>query len=109
MTLKPLDMQISVPRTQEFGGMHQQAVQRPAAEQTLLANQSSKQTEEMRHQNTALEQSSKLGVRADQDQHGGQPYKRKARKRHPDSSEHADAGPEQPAHPYKGHHFDMRL
>ena len=54
MTFKPLDLQISVPRTQEYGGMHQQALQRPIAEQTMLASQSAKQTEELRRQNTGI-------------------------------------------------------
>jgi hypothetical protein len=109
MTFKPLDLQMSVPRTQEYSGMHQQAAQRPVTEQSMLANQSSKQTEELRHQNAALEQSSKLDVRANQEQSGGKAYKRKSRKPRPDSSAGTDTDPEQPVHPYKGHHFDMKL
>lgn len=89
--------------------MHQQAAQRPAMEQSMLASQSSKHTEEQRHQNAALEQSSKLDVRADQEQPGGQASKRHDRKRRPDSPAGNDTGPEQPVHPYKGHHFDMKL
>lgn len=73
----------------------------------MLTSQSSKHTEEQRHQNAALEHSSKLGVRADQEQPGGQAFKRQNRKQRPDSS--AETDPEQPVHPYKGHHFDMKL
>lgn len=88
--------------------MHQQAAQRPVAEQTMLASQSSKQTEELRHQNAALEQSPKLDVRTNQEQAGGKGYKRQTRKPTPDTTAD-ETGPEQPVHPYKGHHFDIKL
>ncbi|MFF2888102.1 hypothetical protein [Paenibacillus sp. NPDC057967] len=108
MTFKPLDLQMSVPRTQEFSGMQQQAAQRPLAEQNMLANQASKQTEELRNQNTAVEQSSKPQVRADQDGANDGGYKRGTRKKADGTDEELPA--DEPAvHPYKGHHLDIKL
>lgn len=108
MTFKPLDLQMSVPRTQEFSGMQQQAAQRPQAEQNILANQTSKQTEEMRNQNTAIEQSSKPQVRADQDSANDSGHKRGARKK-ADGTDEDTSSDEPPVHPYKGHHLDIKL
>lgn len=108
MTFKPLDLQMSVPRTQEFSSMQQQAAQRPLSEQNILANQASKQTEELRNQNTAVEKSSKPEVRADQDGANDGGYKRGGRKKEDGSDEEALAE-DPPVHPYKGHHLDIKL
>lgn len=108
MTFKPLDFQMSVPRTQEYGGKHQQSLQRPIAEQTMLASQSAKQTEELRHQNTGIEKSSNLDVRADQESAGGNAYKKQKKKR-ASSKQDQETGQETPAHPFKGRHFDIKL
>ncbi|MEK3882165.1 hypothetical protein [Paenibacillus sp. PL2-23] len=108
MTFKPLDFQMSVPRTQEFGGMHQQSLQRPITEQTMLASGTAKQTEEMRRQNTAIEKSSNLDVKTDQDSPDGNPYKKRKPKKKDDNAEQ-EPQPDTPAHPFKGHHFDIKL
>ncbi|REK76535.1 hypothetical protein [Paenibacillus paeoniae] len=108
MTFKPLDLQMSVPRTQEFSGMQQQAAQRPLTEQNMLANQASKQTEEMRNQNTAVEKSSNPQVRADQDGANDGGYKRGNRKKGVGTEEESGVD-EPPVHPYKGHHLDIKL
>ncbi|GKU78653.1 hypothetical protein [Paenibacillus sp. L3-i20] len=108
MTFKPLDLQMSVPRTQEFGGKHQQAIQRPLSEQNILANQASKDTEELRRQNTAVEQSSKPQVRADQESSQGNKHGKSARSSNADGMESDDSS-ESPPHPYKGKRLDIKL
>ena len=108
MTFKPLDFQMSVPRTQEYGSMHQQSIQRPIAEQTMLASQSAKQTEELRRQNTGIEKSSNLDVKADQESAEGNAYYKQKKKRS-SANQVQETGQEPPAHPFKGHRFDMKL
>ncbi|MBH5316614.1 hypothetical protein I6N90_02180 [Paenibacillus sp. GSMTC-2017] len=107
MTFKPLDLQMSVPRTQEFGSMHQQALQKPLSEQNILANQATKLTEELRKQNTAVEQSSKSQVRADQESNQSNLHKKS--KRSQDKENKDEESCESPAHPYKGHRLDIKL
>lgn len=108
MTFKPLDLQMSVPRLQEYGGLQQQAAQRPLTEQNMLANQTVKHAEEQRLQSTAVEQSSNSGVKADQDGGGGGDYKQSGRGRRQGKDEASNEAPESP-HPYKGHRFDIKL
>lgn len=107
MTFKPLDLQISVPRTQEFGGMQSQAAHKPTADQTALADRASKQTEQLRAKNTAVENTAGLKVRSEQEQKGAA-YRKAARKRSArDQTE--EQAEDQPAHPYKGHNLDIKL
>ncbi|MFD0587557.1 hypothetical protein ACFQZE_06055 [Paenibacillus sp. GCM10027627] len=109
MTFKPLDLQMSVPRTPEFGGKHQQAVQRPLVEQNMLASQSAKQTEQLRTQNAPLEQSSKAHVRADQEGSKNGGNGKQEQKRTDKEAAEAAPAPEIPVHPYKGRNFDIKL
>lgn len=98
-----------VPRTQEFSGMQQQAAQRPLSEQNILANRSSKETEELRSQNTAVEQSAKAQVHADQEGSQGSKYYKAVRKRKSDQPGEDETSSEPPVHPFKGHHLDIKL
>ncbi|WP_168122227.1 hypothetical protein [Paenibacillus sp. HB172176] len=107
MTYKPLDLQMSVPRTQEFSNMQQQAAQKPAMDQTMLEGQAAKHTEELRMHNSAVEQTGQAHVRANQDgKHSGAHEQRKRTK---ESVEGDEDKPEQAAHPFKGHHLDIKL
>lgn len=107
MTFKPLDLQISVPRTQEFSQMQQQAAQRPITEQNILANQSSKQTEELRKQSTETESSAKSKMRTGKDGEGGESAKERQMKSQKPEEEQEQ--PADPVHPFKGHKFDIKL
>jgi hypothetical protein len=98
---------MSVPRLQEYGGLQQQAAQRPLTEQNMLANQSVKHAEEQRFQSTAVEQSSNSGVKADQDGSGGE-SRQSGRGKHQGNDETSKEAAE-PPHPYKGHRFDIKL
>ena len=88
--------------------MQQQSLQRPIAEQSMLASQSAKHTEELRRQNTAIDKSSNLDVKADQDSAEGKAYNKQKKKR-ASANQSQETGQEPPAHPFKGHHFDIKL
>ncbi|GBG09622.1 hypothetical protein PAT3040_04279 [Paenibacillus agaridevorans] len=109
MTFKPLDFQISVPRTQEFSGMQQQAAQRPITEQNMLAHQTEKHTEAQRSQSAAVEQSSNSGIKADQEKNGGGDPRQQGRGKGHGKDESAKELPPESPHPYKGLRFDVKL
>ncbi|MGO4375995.1 hypothetical protein AB4Z21_35665, partial [Paenibacillus sp. MCAF20] len=81
----------------------------PLADQSALAGQASKETEQLRSKNTGVEQATGQKVRSDQDQSkesGGQ--RSSASKR--TAGEQADDQTEaKPAHPFKGHNLDIKL
>jgi len=108
MTFKSIDLQMSVPRTQEFSGMHGQVIHKPVADQNTLANQSTKQTELLRGKNTAIEQSNGLNIRSEQEGQQGNAHQNARRKRAESPSE-ADEQEATPSHPYKGHRLDIKL
>ncbi|OMF36782.1 hypothetical protein BK133_09065 [Paenibacillus sp. FSL H8-0548] len=108
MTFKSIDLQMSIPRTQEFSGMHGQAIHKPVADQNKLAEQASKQTELLRGKNAAVEQSSGIQIRNEQDGQQEQPHQKSRRTK--EESEGLESEKDlPPTHPYKGHKFDIKL
>ncbi|WP_169083054.1 hypothetical protein [Paenibacillus sp. PL91] len=108
MTFKSLDLQMSVPRTQEFSGMHGQAIHKPVADQNMLAAQSTKETELARGKNTAIEHTNGLNVRSDKE--GNPDHANQQAKRKRSETDDAESMQEQPpAHPYKGYKLDIKL
>ncbi len=104
MVFKPLEMQIVVPRTQDASVLQSQAAQRPITEQTLLANQSEKETERNRTKSTKTEKTIKSEVHTNgQGASSGQEHSDKRAKTS------TDAVDESPVHPYKGHNLDISL
>lgn len=108
MTFKSIDLQMSVPRTQEFSGKHGQAIHKPIADQNMLANQNIKNTELLRTKNTAIEQSNGLNIRSDQESGQGNANQKPRRKLSQGDLED-DEQEQTPAHPYKGHRLDIKL
>lgn len=108
MTFKSIDLQMSVPRTQEFSGQHGQALHKPTADQNQLANQSAKDTEQLRGKNTGIEHAIGLHVRSEQDGQQDNANQNDRRKRAADESMETEAD-QPPAHPFKGHHLDIKL
>ncbi|WP_141500753.1 hypothetical protein [Paenibacillus luteus] len=108
MTFKSIDLQMSVPRTQEFSGMHGQAIHKPVADQNKLAEQTSKQTELLRGKNTAVEQSNGLHIRSDHEGQQDKGHKQAKRNHSEQESEDGEQEPK-PTHPFKGHKLDIKL
>ncbi len=108
MTFKPLDLQMSVPRTQEFSGQHGQALHKPVADQTMLAEQAAKQTEQLRRQNSAVEQASGQQIRGDQERNQEKQGRSGEARQHA-QEESGQSSEAAPVHPYKGHHLDIKL
>jgi hypothetical protein len=108
MPFKPIDLQWSIPRTPEVGGLQSQTNHRMTAELARLAELASKQTEQLRSKNTGVEQTGGPNVRNDRDRQNGNPYLAK-RKRKLEEAEDTTEESRQPEHPYKGHHVDISL
>lgn len=108
MPFKPIDLQWSIPRTPEAGGIQSQTNHRMTAEQMRMEELASKQTEQLRAKNTGVEQTGGPHVRNERDRQSGNPYPAK-RKRKPEATEDAVDDSRQPEHPYKGHHLDISL
>ncbi|MNE60993.1 hypothetical protein D3C80_1561760 [compost metagenome] len=87
--------------------MQGQAIHKPVADQNALAEQSAKQTEQLRGKNTAVEHTTGLQVRSEQEGKQQNGYKNAKRKR---AGGDAEADSEQTtAHPFKGHNLDIKL
>ncbi|GMK48073.1 hypothetical protein [Paenibacillus glycanilyticus] len=107
MPFKPIDLQWSIPRTPEAGGMQSQSNHKANAELSRLAELASKQTEQLRSKNTGVEQTGGTNVRNNRERQSGNPYLAKRKqKREQEENENAEDKAE---HPYKGHHVDISL
>ncbi|SFE16964.1 hypothetical protein SAMN04487969_101439 [Paenibacillus algorifonticola] len=107
MAFKPIDLQISVPRTPESSGLQGQMNHKPMSDQTKLAEQQAAQTELVRHKNTEVEHSAGLNVRQDQETSKQSDERKGKRKKQDEQDKHEENHP--PVHPYKGHHVDISL
>lgn len=88
--------------------MYGQAAHKPVADQNMLADQSAKQTEQLRSKNTGIEHTTGLHVRSEKEGRQGEEERSDKRKQAAaDSAEHEDT--QRPVHPFKGHHVDIKL
>ncbi|MBM7564639.1 hypothetical protein [Paenibacillus sacheonensis] len=110
MAYKPLDFQISIPRTPDHASQQNQLNHRPMAEQTMLEQASVKQSDLQRSRNSAVEQSGNQGITQNRSRESS--LSKRKRQRNPEreeSEQSASDGPSQAAHPYKGKHIDFTL
>ncbi|CAM4242987.1 hypothetical protein [Paenibacillus tarimensis] len=103
MTFKSIDLQMSIPRTQEASGYHGQQLQRSANEQAMLAGDSHKQAVKERQMSTGIEETSGQTIR---DREPGKQGGGQSKERRKDTKAGAEAAPAK-EHPYKGKHIDI--
>ncbi|AIQ13323.1 hypothetical protein [Paenibacillus durus] len=101
MNLKPVELQIAVPRTTEASKLQQELQHRPGLEQQGLAGQNIKESRELAHRSTEVSESSESAVR-DEGHRGGSTGNGTSREQKKDKERNAE-------HPYKGHRFDIKL
>ncbi|AZN40880.1 hypothetical protein [Paenibacillus albus] len=109
MPFKPIDFQMSIPRTPDQGTQQNQLNHRAHADQARLEHDTSKQTELARTRNTAVEQSSEPQINNKHQRDTRSPSKQKKQQRQAEGSEGSDQGPDESQHPYKGKHIDISL
>lgn len=103
MSLKPVELQIALPRTTEAGKIQNESQQRPAIDQQQLAGQNVKQSLAMTMRSSEVDESSESALRDDGgrgNHSGGNPSSEKHSK--PEGTRDAE-------HPYKGHRIDLSL
>lgn len=104
MSLKPVELQIALPRTTEAAKIQNESQQRPAIDQHQLAGQNVKQTQEMAMRSTEVDESSESALRdgggKGNSHSGGSSSSDKDSK----TSRARDA-----EHPYKGQRIDLSL
>ncbi|THF81240.1 hypothetical protein [Cohnella fermenti] len=105
MAYKPLDLQVSMPRTVEMSPLQQQQQQRPAMEQAALGQQAVKQAEKQARSNTKAEGAEKRSI-SDKEPKQKQKQASTRKKTNPDDPEGTE---NVSAHPYKGKHLDISL
>ncbi|SMG16578.1 hypothetical protein SAMN06295960_0645 [Paenibacillus aquistagni] len=107
MNMKPVELQIAIPRTQEVSTLHQQMQHRMMADQTVLNEQAEKLTEALRKRNEKLQESTEGRIHDEE-------HKQQSKNDQPKGQKASDVSEEQdqsvPAeHPYKGKHIDFSV
>ncbi|QWU14151.1 hypothetical protein SAMN04487895_101434 [Paenibacillus sophorae] len=101
MNLRPVELQIAVPRTTEASKLQQELQHRPELDQQGLAGQNIKESRELALRSTEVSESSESAVR-DDGHRGGSAG-------NGPSQEQKKEKERNPEHPYKGHRFDIKL
>jgi len=103
MSLKPVELQIAVPRATEAGKIQNDLRHRPLLNQQQLAGEIVKNSHEQTQRSSSVDESAETSVRDDgQHNHnsdGHSPSEKKS-----ESIKYRDA-----EHPYKGHSIDLSL
>ncbi|MDR0270054.1 MAG: hypothetical protein LBJ26_18440 [Paenibacillus sp.] len=103
MSMKPVEMQIAIPRTTEAGKIQNDVQHRSSQEQQFLAAQQQKETQELRQRSSGVDETANAAVRDEGKRHSqkdGSPSDKSQK----EPAEHQDA-----EHPYKGHRLDVSL
>lgn len=103
MSLKPVELQIALPRSTEAGKMQNEAQQRPAIDQQQLAGQNVKQSLELTMRSSEVDESSESALR-DDGGHANYSGDNSSSSKHSKPEGTRDA-----EHPYKGHRIDLSL
>ena len=103
MNIKPVELQIAVPRTTEAGKIQNDLQHRPSIHQQQLAGQNVKMSHEQAQRSSEVEESSETSVRDDGqgEQHSGG---NTSSDKKGEAAKYRDA-----EHPYKGHSIDFTL
>jgi hypothetical protein len=103
MSLRPIEMQIAIPRTNEATSTQNQLLHKPAHDQSVLADHAMKRTEDNRQRSAEVEESTNSKIRDGEGNSGGGNGTQSGSKRQ--AKKH-----QAPAkHPYKGKHIDISL
>ncbi|MFF2908585.1 hypothetical protein [Paenibacillus sp. NPDC057934] len=103
MSLKPVELQIAVPRTTEAGRIQNELQHRPAADQQQLAAQNVKQSQEMTQRTAEVDDPSETALRDDGGR-GNNPGGHSSQEKGHNSDGSLGA-----KHPYKGLRIDLSL
>ncbi|MEK5237976.1 hypothetical protein NST99_19985 [Paenibacillus sp. FSL L8-0470] len=103
MSLKPVELQIALPRTTDAGKVQHGLQHRPAVDQQQLAGQNVKQSSELAHRSTEVDESAEAALRNDDSQGNHAGSQSSSHQQEKQQTSH-DA-----EHPYKGRRIDLSL
>ncbi len=103
MSLKPVELQIALPRSTEAAKLHNDMQHRPSLHQQQLAGQNVKNSLEMAQRSTEVDESSEASIRDDGEQENHQGRQSSSGQKNK-SEKYQDA-----KHPYKGHNIDFTM
>lgn len=103
MNMKPVELQIAVPRTTEATRVQNELQQRPHLEQQQLAGEQLKSAEAAQQRSAEVEESSEPGIRDDGGKSGGSQSGMQP------GAEQEEPRLKEAEHPYKGKRLDVSL
>ncbi|WP_042348883.1 hypothetical protein [Bacillus massiliigorillae] len=105
MSLKAIEMQIALPRTQDVGKIQEQLQQRSQLTHDLAAREMQKETEKKEHTITKYKQKEEVHLKQD---HSSQQYEQ-SHSQHDNKKESAEKAEKviKQTHPYKGNSIDF--
>jgi len=112
MNIKPIEMQIAIPRTQDASQSQQQNQQKPVSDQQLLSDKAVKQAEEQLKKPNQVENAAHKRIQREfkDAEHGRKDQQRKSATDDRNGQEQAQERKANPAnHPFKGKHIDFSL
>lgn len=104
--MKPVELQIAVPRTSEAGRIQQEQQMRPTVDQQQLAAQNIKSSEQQRIRSSEVDEPFKSEVR-DGEKHSSGKHGGTGGHQHESEDPAKQTHPAE--HPYKGKHIDFSL
>jgi hypothetical protein len=105
MSLKAIEMQVAIPRTQNVGKIQDQLQQRGQVSQDYIASQQSKDDEKKRKQVEETEESERIRLNNDDDGREGSTFQESRKEKHAKKKEEQQQL-NYAKHPYKGNYID---
>ncbi len=107
MNFKPIELQISMPRTADAGQQQQQLSHKPVADQSMLGTHAQREAEKERTRSTQTDETAESKIRDPNKDSGQEENEEKDGQQTEEQS--ADSSEVPAPHPYKGRHFDITL
>ncbi|ANS74025.1 hypothetical protein AWM70_05105 [Paenibacillus yonginensis] len=107
MDLKPVELQIAVPRTSEAGRIQQEQQFRPTVDQQQLAAQNVKDSELQRTRSSEVDDSAKSERRERESSDSADRDERQTSRNRVEEKQGQQPEPHLAEHPYKGKHIDF--
>jgi hypothetical protein len=107
MNMKPMDLQMAIPRATEVGRAQQQMQHKPQQDQTLLQQTNVKDSEQAAQKANEVDKSDQDGIR-DQENQEKQNQEGQKRKNAYQKAENKKK-PDEAEHPFKGKNIDLSL
>jgi len=108
MNMKPVEMQIAVPRTTDASAIQQQMQQRPTTEQFMLNEQAIKHMQAQRQRSEKVDASADGRIR-DRESDSNQEHNATSQDHEQNDQKEGKETVQPAVHPYKGKHIDFSV